>query len=205
MAATGESSNSSLHSIDEMKLPSLTALTDSKSCPKCQHVMKNGVDIHSTLAYSRCRCHRDWKYENQSHQLKWQQSQSDDAATSRVPQMRYYTNKTTKRCLSAIIQPNTYRPMAMDHQKPQKIMKLKYFPLQQKKVSLLTISSDETVTNDITKDSNGGTMSSFNNTSVTEPTSSLASIPSTSTVRLPQSNAVNSTSSITKLPSIVSM
>lgn len=32
-----------------------------RNCPKCEHVVKNG-SIHSTLAYSRCRCHRQWKY-----------------------------------------------------------------------------------------------------------------------------------------------
>ena len=32
-----------------------------KTCSKCEHLVKND-SIHSTLAYSRCRCHRTWKY-----------------------------------------------------------------------------------------------------------------------------------------------
>ena len=35
-------------------------------CSKCREknmaLAKNGGSIHSTLAYSRCRCHRQWKY-----------------------------------------------------------------------------------------------------------------------------------------------
>lgn len=33
-----------------------------KTCPKCEDLVKNGSSIHWTLAYSRCRCHRSWKY-----------------------------------------------------------------------------------------------------------------------------------------------
>lgn len=33
-----------------------------KTCPKCEDFVKNGSSIHWTLAYSRCRCHRSWKY-----------------------------------------------------------------------------------------------------------------------------------------------
>ena len=32
-----------------------------KTCSKCEHLVKND-SLHSTLAYSRCRCHRTWKY-----------------------------------------------------------------------------------------------------------------------------------------------
>ena len=37
-------------------------LQPTKTCPKCEDFVKNGSSIHWTLAYSRCRCHRSWKY-----------------------------------------------------------------------------------------------------------------------------------------------
>ena len=39
-----------------------------KSCPQCVHLLKGGLktNIHSTLAYSRCRCHRTWKFLSES-------------------------------------------------------------------------------------------------------------------------------------------
>ena len=35
-----------------------------KSCPRCIHLLRGGLkaNIHSTLAYTRCRCHRTWKF-----------------------------------------------------------------------------------------------------------------------------------------------
>jgi hypothetical protein len=42
-------------------LPAIFLPVVTKNCPKCAHVTKSGP-IHSTLAYSRCRCHRSWKY-----------------------------------------------------------------------------------------------------------------------------------------------
>ena len=44
---------------------SLEALLAEKTCRKCYHLVKNGMksgNIHSTLAYAKCRCHRNWKY-----------------------------------------------------------------------------------------------------------------------------------------------
>lgn len=69
-----EEQDISLTQPSDIKLPPLpmtALLNESKTCPKCEHLLKNGlhaarIDIHSTLAYSRCKCHRDWKYENLS-------------------------------------------------------------------------------------------------------------------------------------------
>ena len=35
-----------------------------KTCPRCEHILKEGLknNLHFTLAYSRCRCHRTWRY-----------------------------------------------------------------------------------------------------------------------------------------------
>ena len=43
---------------DETSL--LSSLSGMKTCPKCEHLVRelSGNSIHSTLAYSRCRCHR---------------------------------------------------------------------------------------------------------------------------------------------------
>ena len=44
-------------------------LPPSKKCSKCEHLHTNKVSIHSTLAYSRCRCHRLYQYEMKRHKL----------------------------------------------------------------------------------------------------------------------------------------
>ena len=44
---------------------SLEVLLAQKTCRRCYHLVKNGIksgNIHSTLAYAKCRCHRNWKY-----------------------------------------------------------------------------------------------------------------------------------------------
>ena len=41
-----------------------------KTCSRCRHLVKNGINIHSTLAYSRCRCHRTFQSRLQQHQLQ---------------------------------------------------------------------------------------------------------------------------------------
>ena len=42
-----------------------------RTCSKCQRLFKNtgNTSLHSTLAYSRCRCHRYFKLSLQRHQL----------------------------------------------------------------------------------------------------------------------------------------
>ena len=41
-----------------------------KTCSRCQHLVKNGINIHSTLAYRRCRCHRIFQCRLLQHQLQ---------------------------------------------------------------------------------------------------------------------------------------
>ena len=42
-----------------------------RTCSKCQRLFKNtgNTSLHSTLAYSRCRCHRYFKLSLQRHQF----------------------------------------------------------------------------------------------------------------------------------------
>lgn len=55
--------------LDTDIFPISTKLTEDhipviNTCPKCEHLIKNGnfLSIHSTLAYSRCRCHRNFRF-----------------------------------------------------------------------------------------------------------------------------------------------
>ena len=52
--------------------PSATATPPPfRTCSKCQRLFKNtgNMSLHSTLAYSRCRCHRYFKLSLQRHQF----------------------------------------------------------------------------------------------------------------------------------------
>ena len=95
--AAKEKEHSPMH-IQETKLPSITVsllINDPKTCPKCEHVLRNGFqgnNIHSTLAYSRCRCHRGWKYENIAEE-------NSPRSTRRVP--RIHNMFVRSRCTSA--------------------------------------------------------------------------------------------------------
>ena len=102
--ATGERIDTSLQTQDT-KLPSIavpTLLNDFKTCPKCENGLGNGFQangIHSTLAYSRCRCHRDWKYDNIKSQNGYEPSYFANSST-RMMQKRFGSAKT--RCSSAL-------------------------------------------------------------------------------------------------------
>lgn len=199
MATIDESNNSPLpsQSIDEIKLPSLTVLNETKTCSKCEHITKTGIDIYSTLAYSRCRCHRDWKYENESHQIKWQQNEmSGDGPTHRMPRIRYPGNTITtgKRCLSAMVRQSTQNGVGI--QQPDKPVIIMEHP--RKMIKLRYISSQKTTDKESCNSTSSDTMSPSSIPNINITTSSVP--------KLPQCNSsVNSiTSSVTKLPSIVS-
>ena len=60
-----------------------------KTCSKCRSLFKNdgNMSIHTTLAYSRCRCHRYFKFSLQQRQLglshgMWLDSQGTISATA---------------------------------------------------------------------------------------------------------------------------
>lgn len=51
--------------------PSQNSHQQLKTCPRCAHLVKDRfkANIHSTLAYSRCRCHRTWKYYSEQQAM----------------------------------------------------------------------------------------------------------------------------------------
>ena len=49
----------------DRRVPLPVLISALKTCSKCDHLARDGFkgnNIHMTLAYSRCRCHRTWKY-----------------------------------------------------------------------------------------------------------------------------------------------
>lgn len=52
-------------SLPDRRVPLPVLISALQTCPKCDHLARDGFkgnNIHMTLAYSRCRCHRTWKY-----------------------------------------------------------------------------------------------------------------------------------------------
>ena len=56
----------------------LSSLSQLKTCPKCEHLVKEfrGDNIHSVLAYSRCRCHRMFVSKMKELRLHFTQEQA---------------------------------------------------------------------------------------------------------------------------------
>ena len=84
----------------KMVEPALQAPPVLKSCPKCKHLAKNtnGVTIHATLAYSRCRCHRIFHRKLQQYQLMQRAKPApkrdmNTPFTSRETDLTYATQK----------------------------------------------------------------------------------------------------------------
>ncbi len=110
------------------KLPSITVRAsllndDMKTCPKCEHVLANGQgnNIHSTLAYRRCRCHRDWKYENIcTFKAQHHQEPTYFANTSmKIMQKRFGSAAKTRCSSSAMVQ----HPKSFQRNQPSNLVK----------------------------------------------------------------------------------
>lgn len=71
-----------------------------KTCSKCRSLFKTdgNMSIHSTLAYSRCRCHRYFKFSLQQKQFGLSRGMWLDGTISTAEDSRMHQNEKSPDC-----------------------------------------------------------------------------------------------------------
>ena len=111
-----------------------------KSCPRCIHLLRDGVkaNIHSTLAYTRCRCHRTWKFLSETPNignLTNRQLQLEPLSSSVQTPVQIYGRHQLAQKKEAKLKTNwksdsindIIKPKIRSHLKPERDCQLKKF------------------------------------------------------------------------------